>query len=159
MFWRDCLSQKNSTWIRSFLYYQERRYFFSLENTIVFFRRKMKNDFSQRIHGNMIFSVYSKKMYFFFLQTLYYSSIKKAKLIFSWKKALKDKTYDIIEKHDIHSRKHGISSDRRKKVPMIFCIFMETFVGFFRILLYNGKKQQEHWDIGLKLSYMIRHIL
>ena len=33
------------------------------ENMILFFRQKMKDDLSQEIHGNMIFSVYMYKCY------------------------------------------------------------------------------------------------
>ena len=40
IFWKDGLS-KNCTGIWSFLYYQERLYFFFPENMILFFRRKM----------------------------------------------------------------------------------------------------------------------
>ena len=39
---------------------------FSPGNTILFFRRKIKDDLSQNVHGNMIFSVYSVKIVFLF---------------------------------------------------------------------------------------------
>ena len=44
-----------------------------------FFRRKMKNDLSQKTHGNMIFSVYMCKCYKYDITLL----SKKAKIIFS----------------------------------------------------------------------------
>ena len=47
---------KNRTGLWSFLlYYQERWYFFFPINMILFFRRKIKDDLSQKIHGNTIF--------------------------------------------------------------------------------------------------------
>ena len=67
----------------------------------------------------------------------------------------------IIEKDDIHPRKHVISSDRKinddkkiyfyKKVPMILYTFMETFIGVF-IYCFPTKKNQETY-IGLKLDF------
>ena len=60
---------------------------------------------------------------------------KKTKIIFSRKNTLKDKIFGVIEKDDIHPGKYGISSDRKikddKKVPMILCTFMETYIGVF----------------------------
>ena len=45
----------------------------------IFFRRKMKDDLSQKTHGNMIFSVYMCKCYKYDITLL----SKKAKIIFS----------------------------------------------------------------------------
>ena len=45
------------------------------------------------------------RRYFFFLQIWYYLSVKKAKMIFSRKSALKDDISGKIEKDDIHPRK------------------------------------------------------
>ena len=54
-------------------------------------------------------------------------------MIFSRKNTLKDDISGIIEKDYIHPREYGISSNRKikdgKKVPMILCTFMETFIG------------------------------
>ena len=107
------------------------------ENMIFFFRRKMKDDLSQKY---MIFSVYSVKMVFFSLQIWYYPSVKNAKMIFSWKSTIKDDISDIIEK-DVHPRKYCISSDRKieddkkvyfyKKVPVVLCTFKGTFIGVY----------------------------
>ena len=122
------------------------------ENMILFLRRKMKDDLSQKRHGNMIFSVYSVKMVFFFLQICYYLSVRNPKIIFSRKSTLRDDISRIIEKDDIYPRKYGISSDRKnkddkkvffyKKVPMILCTFMETFKGVF-IYCFPMKKKQK----------------
>ena len=45
------------------------------------------------------------RRYFFFLQIWYYLSVKKAKMIFSRKSALKDDISGKIEKDDAHTRK------------------------------------------------------
>ena len=62
-------------------------------------------------------------------------------MIFSQKTTLKEKISGIIEKDHIHPRKYGISSDEKikddktvyfyKKVPMILCTFIESFIGVF----------------------------
>ena len=96
----------------------------------------MKDDLSQKIHGK----IYLVKMVF------YYLSVKKSEMIFSRKDTLKDNIFGIIEKDDIHPRKYGISSNRKitdekkvyfyndkkvcfsKKVTMILCTFMGTFI-------------------------------
>ena len=59
---KDGLTKKNRSGIWSFLYYLERWYFFP-ENVTFFFAREMKDDLSQEIHGNIIFSVYICKCY------------------------------------------------------------------------------------------------
>ena len=101
----------------------------------------MKDGVSQKIYGNMIYSVYSLKMVFLFLKNTIYLSVKKAKMIFSIKNTLKDDICGITEKDDIHPRKYCISSDKKinddekvcfcKKVPVILCTFVESFIGVF----------------------------
>ena len=59
MFWKDGLF-KNCAGIWSFLYYLERWYFFP-KIWYFFLGKKMKEDLSQGIHGNMIFSVYTHR--------------------------------------------------------------------------------------------------
>ena len=86
-----------------------RKMVFSPKNMILFFRWKMKDDLSQKIHGN-IFSVYSVKMV-----------LKED--------TLKDNISSIIEKDDIHPRKNYKKVFFYKKVPIILCTFMETFIG------------------------------
>ena len=65
---------------------------------ILLFRWKMKDDLSQKIHGNIIFSVY-------------FGIIE----IFSRKNTLKDDISGIMEIDDIHPRKYGTPSDRKIK--------------------------------------------
>ena len=75
----------------------------------------------------------------------------KAKMIFSRKNTLKDDISSIIEKDNIHPKKYGMSFDRKidndkkvyfyKNVPMIFCTFMQTFLGIFKYRF--SKKKQE----------------
>ena len=71
MFWKDDLSSI----IRN--------------NGISFDGRKMKDDLSQKIHRNMMFSVCSVKMIFLFPTNMKLHSVKKPKMIFSWKIHLK----------------------------------------------------------------------
>ena len=74
-----------------------------------FFRRKVKDNLSQEIHGNMIFSVYFiNDIILYYTQIWYYPSAK-AKIIFSQKNTLKGDISGITEKDDIHPRKYGIS--------------------------------------------------
>ena len=54
---------KNSHGLWSFLYYLERWYLFLRKLSYFFFGRKIKDDLSQEIHGNMILSVYMYKCY------------------------------------------------------------------------------------------------
>ena len=110
--------QKSCTGIWPFLYSEERWHFFFPKIWYFFYRRKMKDDISQKIHGNMMFSVCWKSSYFFFLQIWNYPSVKKTKIIFSRKNTHKDDISGITEKDDIHPRKDDIG---------ILCTFMETF--------------------------------
>ena len=55
--------QKKLRWNMVFLVLSGKMIFLFPENIILFFRRKMKDDLSQGIHGNMIFSVYMYKCY------------------------------------------------------------------------------------------------
>ena len=126
---------KRLHWNMIFLVLSGKMVFLFWKN-ILFFRRKMKDDLSQKIHGK----IYLVKMVF------YYYFVKKTEMIFSRKETLKDNIFGIIEKHDIHPRKYGISSNRKikdekkvffyndkkvcfcKKVTLILCTFMETFI-------------------------------
>ena len=81
-----------------------------LENMI--FQTENEDDFSQKIHRNMISSVYLVKMIFIFPTNMMLPFCQKAKMIFSQKKH----TFDIsgiIEKDDNRPRKYGSSSDRK----------------------------------------------
>ena len=77
--------QKNCTGIWSFLYHEERWHFFFPKIWYFFYGRKMKDDLSQKIHGNMMFSVYMYKCYKYDITLLQ----KKSKMIFSQKNTLK----------------------------------------------------------------------
>ena len=65
----------------------------------------MKDDLSQKIHGNMISSVYMYKCYKYDITLL----PKKAKIIFSRENTLQCNISGIPEKIDIHPTKYGIS--------------------------------------------------
>ena len=65
----------------------------------------MKDNLSQKIHGNMIFSVYKYKCYECDITLL----PRKAKTTFSRRNTLKGGISGITEKDDIHPRKYGIS--------------------------------------------------
>ena len=58
--------QKNRTVIWSFFYHQERWHFFFPKMWYFFHGLKLKDDLSQKIHGNMMISVYSVKTVFLF---------------------------------------------------------------------------------------------
>ena len=78
----------------------------------------MKDDLSQKIHGNVIFSVCLVKMVFLFPTNMILSFCQNITLlIFSEKNSLKDNISGIIEKDDIHPSKYGISSDRKRCMP------------------------------------------
>ena len=74
--------QKNRTVLWSFLYYLE---IFYPRIWYFFFGRKMKDDLSQEIHGNMIFSAYMYKCYKYDITLL----PKKSKTVFFRESTLK----------------------------------------------------------------------
>ena len=67
----------------------------------------MKNDLSQKMHGNKIFSVNIYKRYKYDITLL----PKKQNLIFSQKCTTKSEISGITKKHHIHPRKYGVSSE------------------------------------------------
>ena len=77
---------KKSHWNMIFLVLSEKMVFFFQKIWYFFFGRKMKDDFSQEIHGNMIFSVYMYKYYKYDITLLQ----KNSKMIFSRKNTVKD---------------------------------------------------------------------
>ena len=97
--------KKNCTGIWSFLYCQERSYFFFPKiwsySWDHLFRKKKK----KKKQGN-IFFVYSVKMYFFSLQIWYYPSTKKQRRS-SPEKYILRRHFWYYEKDDIHPRKYG----------------------------------------------------
>ena len=115
---------------------------------ILFFRQKMKDDLSQKIRENMIFSLFSVKMIFVFPTNIILHFCQKSKdVLFRKKKTVKSYIPGIIEKDDIHPRKYSISFDRKteddknvyfyEKVPMI--LFNGDYHWGFHILLSNEK--------------------
>ena len=86
-----------------------------------FFGGKMKDTFSQEIHGNMIFSVYRRKCYKYDTTLLQ----KKAEMIFSRKNTLKG---------DWHSRSYS----RKSFNDSLY--FYGDFYRRFHILLSSGEK-------------------
>ena len=106
MFWKDSLSKKIALiydhWDMIFLVSPGKMIFVFPENMILLFRRKMKDDLSQKIHRNMIyfsnvlkrwsfhenrsrtwsFFYHRERWYFFFLKIWYFSTDGKWKMIF-----------------------------------------------------------------------------
>ena len=68
----------------------------------------MKDDLSQRIHGNMMFSVCPVKMVFFFPTNMKLPFCQKSKDYLFPKNTPKDDISSNTEKDDIHSRKDDI---------------------------------------------------
>ena len=69
----------------------------------------MKDDFSQKIHGTMMFSVCSIKMVFVFPKNMKLPICQKSKNDIFPKNTPKDNISGIAEKDDIHSRKDDIN--------------------------------------------------
>ena len=101
-----------------------------------FYGRKMKDTLSQKIHGNMMFSVCSVKMVFLFPTNMKLPFCQKSKDDLFPKNTPKDGISGITEKDGTHPRKDNIGILER--VPMILCAFMETFSSVFN-LLFNEK--------------------
>ena len=57
MFWKDGLFKKDHAGIWSFFYYLETWYCFPLNMVFFPWMENERNDLSQKIHGNMIFSI------------------------------------------------------------------------------------------------------
>ena len=68
----------------------------------------MKDDLSQKIHGNMIFLVYSVKIVFLFPTKMKLLLCQKSKDYLLSKNALKNGTSGITKKGDAHPRKYYI---------------------------------------------------
>ena len=109
---------------------------------ILFFRRKIKDFLSQKVHGNMIFSVYLIKTLFLFLANMILPFCQNKKMILSKKRRLKDDISCIIEKPDIHSRKYVTSSDRRRKNSIDFLYFSRELYRHFYIFPSNQNKKK-----------------
>ena len=122
---KDDLPQKN-TWKYSIFFKCPEKMVFPKRIALeylerwYFFPENMKNDLSQEIHGNMIFSVYMYKCYQYDITLLK----KKSKIIFSRKNTLK---------RDWHSRSHS-----RKSSNDSLCFYGDLHRSF-HILLSSEK--------------------
>ena len=83
-----------------------RKMVFFPENMILFFRRKIKDNISQKINRNMIFTLYSVNMVFLFPTNiiLFFCQGRKS---FPKTNRLKNDVFDITDKEDNHPRKCG----------------------------------------------------
>ena len=121
--WKDGLSKNSRTGMWSVLYYLERRYFFSRKIWYFSFGWKRKDNLSQEIHGNMIFSVYMYNCY------KYDNTILQKKQRWSSPKKIHLKVIDIPD-------------CILERVLMILCTFIETFIAVF-INCFPVKKSQQ----------------
>ena len=111
MFWKNSLSKKMH-WNIIFLVLSGKRVFFFRKIWYFSFGRKMKDNFSQEIHGNMIFSVYMHKCYKYDIILLQ-----------------KNQVWSSPEK--IYLKVVDILDSILEEVPTILCTFIETFIGIF----------------------------
>ena len=93
----------------------------------------MKDDLSQKLHGNMMLSVCSIKMVFLFHTNMKLPFCQKSKDDLFLKNTTKDDISGITEKDFIHPRKDDIS---------ILCTFLETFLSVF-IYCFSIKKPRK----------------
>ena len=93
---------KNCTGIWSFLCHQERWHFFFPKIWYFFYGRKMKDDLSQKMHGNIMFSVCLEKTVFLFSINVKLPFCQKSKDDLFPKNTPKDYISGITEKDDIH---------------------------------------------------------
>ena len=111
----SCISGKMGVFFRKMLYF--------------FLRRKMKDDLSQKIHGDMIFSVYMYKCYKYDITLLQ----KKSKMIFSRKNTLTAHLHSTSHSRksfndflyfyrELHRRFHMLLSSEKKSGKLIYRI-------------------------------------
>ena len=139
------------------MYHKERWYFVFSKIWYFFYRRKMKDDLFQKIHGNMTFFVYSEKMVFLFPTNMKLPLLQKSKDDLLPKKTWHFIIFFCTEKDDTHPRWDDIVildgySERAKMIP---CTFMETLLGVF-IYCFPMKKNQKTWYIGLKFDFICK---
>ena len=91
IFWKDGLCKKKSHWNMIFLVFCGKMAFF-YPKIYFFIGRKMKDDLSQEMHGNMIFSVYMYKCSKYYITLL----PRKSKTIFSRENSLKSDWHSIL---------------------------------------------------------------
>ena len=86
---------------------------YNLENIEIydiFSRRKMKDDFSKKVHGNTMFSVYSVKMVFLFPTNMKLPFCQKSKDYLLPRNTNKNGISDITKTDDAHPRKDDIGA-------------------------------------------------
>ena len=101
----------------------------------------MKDNLSQKIHGNMIFFVCSVKMVFLFPANMKLPFCPKTKDDLFPKNTLRDDISDITEKDDLYPRKDdfGILDWHSRKSSNDPSYFYGDLFKDFHILLSNGK--------------------
>ena len=133
--------QKCRTGIWSLLYYLERWVFFSGIYDI-FFGQKMKDDLSQEMHGNMVFSVYMYKCYQYdntLLQKNWrWSSPKKNTLESEWHSRL-------------HSRKNSEDS-------LYFCWDFHRRFHCFHCILLSSEKNPRNLIYRIEIWLLLQFI-
>ena len=104
----------------------------------------MKDDPSQKIQGNMMFSVYPVKMVFLFPTNIKLPFYQQSKDYLFPKNTLKDDISSITEKDDIHPRKYdvGILDCHSRKCSNDSLYFYGDLSKCFHILLSNKKTRK-----------------
>ena len=153
---------KNWTVIWCFIYHQAKRHFFFPKIWYLFYERKMKDSLSQKMHGNMMFSVCLVKMVFLFSTNMKLPFCQKCKddlfpknTLMTFPQLLKD-MISVLERWYWHS------IDILEKIPMNFCAFMEMFLSFFIYCfpMENPRKlDTSDWTLTLSASYIVEDIL
>ena len=109
----------------------------------------MKDDLSQKIHGNMMFSVCSVKMVFLFPANTKLPFCQKGKDDLFPKNGPKDGISGITENDDIHPGKDdiGILGWNSRKSYNDSLYFYGDLFKCFHILLFNNKKKNRNVNI------------
>ena len=102
----------------------------------------MKDDLSQKIHGNMMFSVYSVKMKFLFPKNMKLLFCQKSKDDLLPKNTLKGDIYGVTEKDGTHPREDdiGIVYCHSRKISNDSLYFYGHLSKCFHTLLSSEKK-------------------
>ena len=155
---KRCSFQKNRTGIWSFFHYQERWRFFFPKIWYFFYGRKMRDNISQKVHGNMMFSVFSVKIVFIFPTNMKLLFCQKSKDDHFDKNPSKDGISNITQKDNIHPRKNDIAIldwHSRKGSNDSLYFYGDLFKCFY-IKRFPMKKTPETWYIGLKFDFICK---
>ena len=109
IFWKDDISKNYRTGIWSFFYHQEKWHFFFSKIWSFFYGRKIKDNLSQKIQGNMMLSVCLVKVVHFFPTNMKLHFCQKIIDDLFPKNTLKDNISSITKKDVFHPRKSDIS--------------------------------------------------